>query len=402
MKRSIGYFMVLAAVILIVCSASSLFWQAYESAVEPWQKWVQGVQIVAVIGWEAGAVLAIAYCWRHKFRIIALGGTVLLVLAMAYTLSAELRLQAGTQENTLVRRSAEGSKIELVKSELDKAIKRRDLLQSQRRLTEDQRDELTELRKEISGLKSQWQPLVEETVAVGIPGAAMIARWTGLNIADSGDIDSMIKTAFWTMVRVFALPLAIFGMMAAYQERREASGRAKVSEGTPLALKVVPPVQPRAALPEHPIAGLLSRKAGTSPEFPDNSPTPPPADAAPPVEPKPEPAKAVGPVLVDENWKPAQKPKGKPTRAEKFAAIDAVTNRWLGQGTVIRASFNLGAPIYADYVRFCKAGGITPVNDSHFGRSLARLKIASKKKARGVHYGLKLVVRSRQRAAIAA
>jgi hypothetical protein len=307
MKRSIGYFMVLAAVILIVCSATTLFWSAYESAVEPWQKWVQGVQIVAVIGWEAGAILAIAYCWRHRYYLIAIGGSVLLVLAMGYTLSGEMRLQAGTQENTVARRSAEAGKIELVKSELDKAIKRRDLLQAQRRLTEDQREELTELRKDISSLKRQWEPLVEETSAVGIPGAALIARWTGLNITDSGDLDALIKMAFWTMVRVFALPLAVFGMMAASQERKEASGRAKAPEAPSLPLKVFPPAQPRTALPESPIAGLLSRKMGNSPEIPDSSPEPdqpPPGDAATVETPAPVEAPPARPVLVTEDWKP--------------------------------------------------------------------------------------------------
>lgn len=409
MKRSIGYFMVLAAVILIVCSATTLFWSAYESAVEPWQKWVQGVQIVAVIGWEAGAILAIAYCWRHRFYLIAIGGSVLLVLAAAYTLSGEMRLQAGTQENSVARKSAEAGKYELVKSELDKAIKRRDLLQAQRRLTEDQQEELAELRKDINALKGQWTPLVEETSAVGIPGAAMLARWTGLNINDSGDIDALIKMAFWTMVRVFALPLAVFGMMAASQERKEASGRAKASEGPSVALKVSPPLQPRTALPERPIAGLLSRKAGNSSENPNGSPDPtPPADAAPsnmrnphnaPVETPP-----ARPRLVDENWVPTPKTKGKPSKAEKFADIDAPTRDWLSTGRAMPVALGLGSSgldIWAAYNAFCIAQHppIKPLNPSHFGRSLRRVGVASSKTARGVRYALRLVKQPVRRAA---
>jgi hypothetical protein len=211
-KRAIGYFTLLAAIILIACSATTLFWNSYETAVDPWQKWSQGVQVVSVIVWEAGAVLAISYCFRHRHFVMGSAGIILLLLAMGYTLSQELRQQAGTQADSAARLAMEASARELEQGELTKAIKRRDYLQGLRRPSEAQEDELLRLHKDIAGFKTTWEARTETVHAEGVPGAALLARWTGLDVSKTADIDTLIKTAFWTMARVFSLPLAVFGL----------------------------------------------------------------------------------------------------------------------------------------------------------------------------------------------
>ncbi len=227
MKRTIVSFMVLAAVVLIVTSASSLFVNAYNSATQPWQQWLKGVQIVAIIVWESGALVAILYCIRHRFpgvSILVLGGSMLLIACMAVTMSAEFRLQAGTQESAVAKKTAEAGKIELISGELKKAIAYRDSIRAKKRLSEFDQDELLRAERQVDALKAKWEPLVEDAPAVAIPGAALIARWTGLNIADSGDLDIIANVLLWTLARVFALPLALFGVMLlqASETRQEA------------------------------------------------------------------------------------------------------------------------------------------------------------------------------------
>lgn len=279
MRKTVGYFTLLAAVVLIVCSASTLFWSAYDGAVDPWQKWIQGVQIVAVIIWEAGAVLAITYCFSHGHKIMGYAGTVLLVLAMGYSLSEELRQQAGAQETAVAKRTAENGKLELVRSELDKAIARRDDLQKLRKLNAGQQNELATVRREIAGLKDKWEAQIETPHAVVAPGVALIARWTKLNVTDSADLNPLIKMAFWTMARVFALPIAVFGIsllgVATLTVQASVAPR-----GMQVAPYVSSPVAHRVARSELTPRIDLSRKtiAETPPQPPRPDDTPPPGD----------------------------------------------------------------------------------------------------------------------------
>lgn len=408
MRKTVGYFTLLAAVVLVVCSAATLFWSAYAGASDPWQKWVQGTQIVCVIIWEAGALVAISYCALHRFpgrSVVVIGGSVLLLLAMGYTLNQENKQQAGAQESASTVRAAQNGKLELVRSELDKAIARRDDLQKLRKPTEGQQDELVIVRRDIAELKGKWEAQIEAPHAALAPGVALIARWTGLNMNDSADLDPLIKMAFWTMARVFALPLALFAisLMGSATVPAQAS---QVPRGMQIDPAVSSPLLARTVLSGLPVRTDYLRKpvAETPPKAPDDNPTPP-ADVKPVEEvfldPPKNPPVAAKLQIVTEDWKRPEKTKPR-TKAERLEAVDVITRRWLAAGTVIRAPFNLGVPIYADYCRWCEEYGVTAVNDSHFGRSLRRLKIASKKKTKGVHYGLKLVARNRYRHAIAA
>ncbi len=386
MKRTIGYFTVAAAIVLIACSAQALFTSAYEAATELWQQRIQGTQIVAVIIWEAGAVLAIGYCWRHKQRLLAAGGTVLLLLAMAYTFSAELRLQAGTQENAVAKRTAEAGRIELVKKELDKAIARRDYLQTLRKPTDAQQDELLAVSRQIEKLKASWEPLVETTRSAGIPGAALIHRWTGIDLADAGDIDAIIKMFFWTMVRVFALPIALSGaslVSAAQQpvqprksdpiltvQKLETPASAKMSEADG---PIVPPF-----LENQGKGGNNGRRLGELANLNSDFKTPLPEREPPHL-------------VIDNSFMPSR----------EVRRLDSPTHlaaRWAADfapvGTLKKAK---GKHIKAHHEEWCRTAGprgtaIRPLNPSRLGIALNNLKkdglidMETIRKASGVQY----------------
>ena len=224
-----------------------------------------------------------------------------------------------------------------------------------------------------------------------------------------GNVSAWILGICLVLVVFLGSLLHLGFLIASSPVKRVAARTAGLAAEAPsLPLKVFPPAQPRTALPEYPIAGLLSRKAANSSNISSSSPEldpTPPADAAPPVEPKPEPKPIVGPVLVDENWQaPAVKPKGKPTKAQKEAAIDAIVGRWMGTGRAMRVAIgqgNQGIEIYNAYSDFCTAQEppLKPANRSHFGRSLRRLNVAWGKRANGVRYGLRLVKQPMKRAA---
>lgn len=293
MRTTVGYFTLLAAIVLIGCSASSLFWSAYDGAVDPWQKWIQGTQIVAVIIWEAGAVIAITYCFSHGYKIIGYAGTVLLILAMGYTLSEELRQQAGAQETAMSKREAQKGKLELVRSELDKAIARRDELQKLRKPNEGQQDELTAIRGEIAKMKDKWEAQIDAPHTVVPPGVALIARWTKMNVTDSADLQPLVKMAFWTMARVFALPIAMFGISLLGVVTLTVQA-AKARDATPAPVVVQTPLSVRPRAPLEPRKDVLAIMAANYPKISDSSPphppkpddTPPPGDKAPVAEPE--------------------------------------------------------------------------------------------------------------------
>lgn len=235
--------------------------------------------------------------------------------------------------------------------------------------------------------------------------AESLGRWLGISEKHAADIVTITTWLLLLLARDTGLLVA--NPLGA---RREARTAAKASEATSVPLKVFPPVQPRTPLPEAPIAGLLSRKAGNSSNISSSSPEPtPPADSAPPpVEPKPEPKPIIGPVLVDENWQ-APAPKGKPkklSKSERYADIDAPTRTWLAEGhnglMAIPVALSLGGQgpdIHDAYVAYCEARGIKPLNPSYLGRSLRRVGIASRKTSKGVTYALRLVKQPVRRAA---
>jgi hypothetical protein len=395
MKQTIGVFTLIAAVVLIACSATTLFHTAFDSAVGTWQQWTQGSQIVAVIIWEAGAVIAITYCFRHGHAFIALAGSVLLVLAMGYTLSQELRQQAGAQESSAIARGAKKGKLELVRGELDNAIKMRDDLQRRPRLTDDQRAVLADARARIARLTDKWEAQLDDAPAATAPGVALIARWTGLNINDSADLDPLIKMAFWTMARVFALPLTVFGIsllgaatlpsQPLKSEEPQASGltvqRAprepmkaleRISgvtavnySGFPISSpEVIADARNNPKPEEH--SSVLSVKAED---------TPPTADVTTFFDPDPESgtrAPAPDTTVVTGPWEPKQK-RNVPPDNKKNAPRGCVAT-WKGERLEKDAGGGISTnDLWLDYRNWSEAKGHSFYNDSHFGRQLNKL-----------------------------
>ncbi len=195
-------------------------------------------------------------------------------------------------------------------------------MQTLRKPTYAQQDELATVRREISKLKDKWEAQIETPHAVVAPGVALIARWTKLNVTDSADLNPLIKMAFWTMARVFALPIAVFGISLLGATTLPVQGRIAPEAPTLSKMEIK---LPRAHLEPRNVHAIMAGTPGTggggiksSPGegggwiVPSDEPPTPPADAKPVEEPDhfrditekvtSAPAK---PVLVTEDWQPA-------------------------------------------------------------------------------------------------
>lgn len=167
----------------------------------------------------------------------------------------------------------------------------------------------------------------------------------------------------------------------------------------PEAIPAPPAISPRPRAPLEPrnvlaiIAGTPGSGGGGN--VPDEPP-PAAADSKPVADHAREvaemmPSPPAKPVLVTEDWQPAVKPR---TKAERLEAVDVITRRWLDSGAATRCAISAGSygiHVYNSYSEWCADYHIKPVNPSHFGRSMRRLKVAFRKEAHGVRYGLRII-----------
>src|SRR4030067_1080649 len=286
MRLIFGAIALTAAVVIVGYSAATLFAAAYTSMSASWAALMAGVGIAAVVAWEATAALLIGNCFRTGHYAIGMGAMLLLVLAMCLTFRYELRLHVGGQAGGLGPR-AEGG-------------------------------------------EGRWA-----------------ARLTGWSEELWRDIWLVIPLGFWTMARVFSVPLAHAGM-AAFKGREDDPGQAKAFPAVTVADVAPPPAQPQAK----------------------------------PVVP------AVKPHLVASGEKPAE-----PPRIRRTEDVDRITSRWLAD-CARAAPVNLGirAPdAHSDYAEWCRALPVRPRSISHSGRSLRRREVASGKTTPGAVYGLRLL-----------
>jgi hypothetical protein len=271
------------------------------------------------------------------------------------------------------------------------------------RLTKSQDAELRDIRARIADLERRWDTRTEEVHASGRAEGELANRLLGFDADLSQAALDTLPLWFWMFARVFAVPAAAVAIAAMRREGKSQEPRtaAKSSDHITLAARPLPAAQPRTALPEPGIPGYLTRKAGVSLQESTDDPTPPPpADAAPHVEPQPAPKPVAGPVLVTEHSQTSfgrGKPK-KLSKSERYADIDAPTRAWLAEGhnglMAVPVALSLGAQgpdIYDAYEAYCIAKKIKPLNESHFGRSMRRVGIASKKTGKGVTRALRLV-----------
>lgn len=346
MRLIFGAIALTAAVVIVGYSAATLFAAAYTSMSASWAALMAGVGIAAVVAWEATAALLIGNCFRTGHYAIGMGAMLLLVLAMCLTFRYELRLHVGGQADVLAQRADAVERKEEMRSELDKARERRDALSKLLRPTPAQATLLKAERQRITELEEKWDTRTV-VVAESMPEAALAARLTGWSEELWRDIWLVIPLGFWTMARVFSVPLAHAGM-AAFKGREDDPGQAKAFPAVTVADVAPPPAQPQAK----------------------------------PVVP------AVKPHLVASGEKPAETP-----RIRRTEDVDRITSRWLAD-CARAAPVNLGirAPdAHSDYAEWCRALPVKPVSISHFGRSLRRLEVASGKTTAGAVYGLRLL-----------
>src|SRR4030067_97170 len=95
MRLIFGAIALAAAVVIVGCSAATLFAAAYTSMSASWAALMAGVGIAAVVAWEATAALLIGNCFRTGHYAIGMGAMLLLVLAMCLTFRYELRRPRG-------------------------------------------------------------------------------------------------------------------------------------------------------------------------------------------------------------------------------------------------------------------------------------------------------------------
>lgn len=272
--RYVLLFLVFAAALVIVgCSGTTLFFTAFNAAREPWQQWLQGSGMAAIVAWEAGALLAIALCFKARYWATGIGAIVLLVLAMAVTSRQELRLYVGGQADILASRSVQADDRNRVRAELERAYKRRDDLQAIVKLTIYQKDDLAEVMHRIGDLEKRWDTRTENVRASGSAEGELAHRLLGTDIDLSQALLDTLPLWFWMFARVFSIPAAAVAMHALWGDRKRKEP-AEAPRGMQVAPTVSSPVAHRVARSE------LSRKtiAETPPQPPRPDDTPPPGD----------------------------------------------------------------------------------------------------------------------------
>jgi len=219
-----------AAAVIVGYSGVTLFWAGYDSVADPWQKPLAGIGIAAIVAWEAGALLLILYCWRNGERMIALGAAVLLVLAMAVTLSMEMRLHIGGQADKAAQRQLAATRLAGLQRDADLARQRIEALTKEAR-SPAQRAELDKayarLREAESALRTA------PVTAGGMPQAAWAARITDTSELFWQDVLIALPLLFWTLARVFSVPLAIAALSPRRTPPAALASPAPVTDDTP-------------------------------------------------------------------------------------------------------------------------------------------------------------------------
>lgn len=267
MRTFIGAVMVAAAVVLVTISAITLFTTAFNSAPEPWQQWLRAIGVVAIVAWEAAALLIIGKCWSKGHPGVAIGAMVALVLASFVTIKQDMRLLVGSQADMIVKRDAYTTDGDRIKTELLEAYNRRNALEKQLAhknadvQAESSRggcgDTCNALKTEagkiqagldaalarIGKLEAQWDTRIEDVHVTGLEEAALITRYLGKDQQFWTDALALGEIAFWMFIRIFAFPAAMLGM-ALLREEEVASQAAQEPQEAPVSEPVDTPPAP--------------------------------------------------------------------------------------------------------------------------------------------------------------
>lgn len=367
MRTFIGAVMVTAALVLITISAVTLFTTAFNSAPEPWQQWLRAIGVVAIVAWEAAAILVIGLCWRKGHGAVAIGASLALIFAMGVTLKQELRLHVGAQADMVASRDAYTKDGDRIRSEMLEAYNRRNALE--KRLADKNREVQAEssrggcgdtcnaLKAEagkiqagldtalarITRLEAQWDTRIEDVHVSGLPEAALASRYLGKDQQFWTDMLSLLEIGFWMFARVFALPAALLGMMLLRREE-EAPQAAQEPQDAPVA---------------------------------DPVPDTPPAPVTPVTEPETERKK---PHVVVDNKKPRlgssidDQPSADVIRKMH---VESWIKSHVKAGETARVG---GADAYKSYVKRCEQVNHKPLGPNDFGEMLKGFANVKKKR----------------------
>jgi hypothetical protein len=366
MRYVFGTLALLAAIIIVGYSATNLFTAAYTASAEPWQQMLNGTGAAAIVIWEATALILIGAAWHRGYKPVAAISGILLIVAMCVTLVWEMRTVIGGRADKFASREMDAAKLKGIDADMEWLRKRRETLTA--------RPSSTAVRKEMDWISTRIESLEKDrgnarAIKEVMPEAAWSARMFGGTEQLWNDILTALPLLFWMLARVAAAPLAVAALVGRRKEDRTA---AKADPAPTVARASVPPVLEPAVRLE-PVAA------------PDPEPKPPAAAPVPTAE-APRPTEPFVPRVVETT---PLKPR---TKAERQEAVVELTRRWF-KDCATKTSLLFGTPAkhaYKNYSDWCYDNGEIPVSDSHFGRSVRRLKIEAGKTAQGATYGLQL------------
>jgi hypothetical protein len=384
MRYIFGTLALLAAIVIVGYSATTLFTSAYTASSEPWQQYLNGTGAAAIVLWEATALILIGAAWHRGYKPVAVLSSLLLIVAMAVTLTWEMRTVIGGRADAFASREVDARKQRDISADLDWLRKRRETLTT--------KPSSVAVRKEMDWIASRIEGLEKDRTSARavkevMPEAAWASRMMGGSEQLWNDILSALPLLFWMLARVAAAPLAVAAMVG--RRKEDIAPRTAAKDKTPVTVDLTPASPVSAPAKPSPELAKLFQAPDTDPRPPASQPLP----EAKPVEAEIKPALR----LVETQPEPVR-PK---TRAEREEAIDATTRKWVA-ACAIPTPVGFATPsaqAYASYKAWCRSYKIEPLNRSWFGRSLARIGITVRKSAQGANYGLQITSEVGRRAA---
>jgi hypothetical protein len=384
MRYIFGTLALLAAIVIVGYSATTLFTSAYTASSEPWQQYLNGTGAAAIVLWEATALILIGAAWHRGYKPVAVLSSLLLIVAMAVTLTWEMRTVIGGRADAFASREVDARKQRDISADLDWLRKRRETLTT--------KPSSVAVRKEMDWIASRIEGLEKDRTSARavkevMPEAAWASRMMGGSEQLWNDILSALPLLFWMLARVAAAPLAVAAMVG--RRKEDIAPRTAAKDKTPVAVALTPASPVSAPAKPSPELAKLFQAPETDPKPPASQPLPEPK----PVEAEIKPALR----LVETQPEPVR-PK---TRAEREEAIDATTRKWVA-ACAIPTPVGFATPsaqAYASYRAWCRTHKVEPLNRSWFGRSLARIGITVRKSAQGANYGLQITSEVGRRAA---
>jgi outer membrane biosynthesis protein TonB len=384
MRYIFGTLALLAAIVIVGYSATTLFTSAYTASSEPWQQYLNGTGAAAIVLWEATALILIGAAWHRGYKPVAVLSSLLLIVAMAVTLTWEMRTVIGGRADAFASREVDARKQRDISADLDWLRKRRETLTT--------KPSSVAVRKEMDWIASRIEGLEKDRTSARavkevMPEAAWASRMMGGSEQLWNDILSALPLLFWMLARVAAAPLAVAAMVG--RRKEDIAPRTAAKDKTPVTVALTPASPVSAPAKPSPELAKLFQAPETDPKPPASQPLPEPK----PVEAEIKPALR----LVETQPEPVR-PK---TRAEREEAIDATTREWVA-ACAIPTPVGFATPsaqAYASYRAWCRTHKVEPLNRSWFGRSLARIGITVRKSAQGANYGLQITSEVGRRAA---